>query len=232
MRAKMPDQEGFVERDGVTLYYEIYGDWPRDHRLPAALEHRPRAGLQGAVALFQRTLPLHHLRRSRQWQIRSAGGCGGLLPGQLRGRCACGHGCDRCGQGYRRWPFLCRHAGLHISRALSRSRQGCDTGRYFSEHRAGLSRMQGRTISARSTSGSRAGTNTTAPTGFRTIPILPNISFAISFPNRTRPSRSRMVSTGRAILPARCWPRRWRRARSRRRLMSAKRCIARYAVPY
>ena len=26
MRAKMPDQEGFVERDGVELYYEIYGD--------------------------------------------------------------------------------------------------------------------------------------------------------------------------------------------------------------
>ena len=35
--------------------------WSRDHRLPAALEHRPLARLQGAVALFQRTLPLHRL---------------------------------------------------------------------------------------------------------------------------------------------------------------------------
>ena len=28
MRAKLPDKEGFVERDGVKLYYEIYGDGP------------------------------------------------------------------------------------------------------------------------------------------------------------------------------------------------------------
>ena len=29
MRAKLPDQEGFVERDGVKLYYEVYGDGPQ-----------------------------------------------------------------------------------------------------------------------------------------------------------------------------------------------------------
>ena len=28
MRAKLPDKDGFVERDGVKLYYEIYGDGP------------------------------------------------------------------------------------------------------------------------------------------------------------------------------------------------------------
>lgn len=28
MRAKLPDEEGFVERDGVTLSYEIYGAGP------------------------------------------------------------------------------------------------------------------------------------------------------------------------------------------------------------
>src|SRR3979409_693726 len=26
MRAKLPNEEGFVERDGVKLFYEIYGD--------------------------------------------------------------------------------------------------------------------------------------------------------------------------------------------------------------
>ena len=26
MRAKLPDKNGFVERDGVNLYYEVYGD--------------------------------------------------------------------------------------------------------------------------------------------------------------------------------------------------------------
>lgn len=29
MRAKLPDQEGFAERDGVKLYYEVYGDGPQ-----------------------------------------------------------------------------------------------------------------------------------------------------------------------------------------------------------
>ncbi len=28
MRAKVPDQEGYVDRDGVKLHYEIYGDGP------------------------------------------------------------------------------------------------------------------------------------------------------------------------------------------------------------
>jgi len=28
MRAKLPDKNGFVERDGVNLYYEVYGDGP------------------------------------------------------------------------------------------------------------------------------------------------------------------------------------------------------------
>ena len=26
MRAKLPDQEGFIERDGVKVHYEIYGE--------------------------------------------------------------------------------------------------------------------------------------------------------------------------------------------------------------
>jgi len=28
MRAKLPSQSGFVDRDGVKIYYEIYGDGP------------------------------------------------------------------------------------------------------------------------------------------------------------------------------------------------------------
>ena len=61
MRAKLPDSDGFVERDGVKLHYEVYGDGPGHHAVPAALEHRSFAHLQGAAALFQRALPLHHL---------------------------------------------------------------------------------------------------------------------------------------------------------------------------
>src|SRR3982074_948155 len=28
MRAKLPNEEGFVERDGVKLFYEVYGEGP------------------------------------------------------------------------------------------------------------------------------------------------------------------------------------------------------------
>ena len=61
MRAKLPVEEGFVERDGVKLHYEVYGSGGQTMRLRAAMEHRPLARLQGATALFQRALPLHHL---------------------------------------------------------------------------------------------------------------------------------------------------------------------------
>jgi pimeloyl-ACP methyl ester carboxylesterase/predicted glycosyltransferase len=35
MRAKMPDKEGFVDRDGVRIHYEIYGDGPETMVFPA-----------------------------------------------------------------------------------------------------------------------------------------------------------------------------------------------------
>ena len=61
MRAKLPDKEGFVERDGVKLHYEIYGDGPETMVFlpPWAIVHS--RDLQGAAAVFQRALPLHHL---------------------------------------------------------------------------------------------------------------------------------------------------------------------------
>ena len=79
--------------------------------------------------------------------------------------------------------------------------------------------------------GSRAGTSTTATTGWRTIPISPSTSSATSSPSRIRPSRSRTASNGPARPRARCWSRPWRRAASCRRSTSARRCTARSAVP-
>ncbi len=45
MRAKMPDKEGFIDRDGVRLHYEIYGDGPETMVFPAAwsITHARRA---------------------------------------------------------------------------------------------------------------------------------------------------------------------------------------------
>ena len=68
-------------------------------------------------------------------------------------------------------------------------------------------------ISRPSASSSRAGTSSTATTGWRIIPISPSTSSATSSPSRTRPSRSRTASAGPARPTARCWSRRWRRAR-------------------
>ena len=77
---------------------------------------------------------------------------------------------------------------------------------------------------------SRAGTSTTASTGWRTIPTSPSTSSATSSPSRIRPSRSRTASAGPTRPTDRCWSRRWRRAPSRRRSTSARRCTARSAV--
>jgi hypothetical protein len=29
MRARLPSKDGFIERDGVKIYYEVYGDGPQ-----------------------------------------------------------------------------------------------------------------------------------------------------------------------------------------------------------
>ena len=201
MRAKLPDQEGFVERDGVKLHYEIYGDGPETMVFlpPWSIVH---------ARVYKAQLPYFSERfRCIAYDGRGNGKSGrpedvpaysldnyvadalavmdandadkAILVGlSFAGLLAC---------------ILAAHYGDRVKAAiLAVPRQASG--------RAILTRR--RSISARSTNGSKAGTNTTAPTGFRTIPTLPSTSFEISFPNRTRPSRSRMVSTGRAIPPA------------------------------
>ncbi len=61
MRAKLPSESGFVDRNGVKIYYEIYGDGPETMVFVPPWSDCPLAHLQGAIALFQRALPLHHL---------------------------------------------------------------------------------------------------------------------------------------------------------------------------
>ena len=107
-----PTKEGFVERDGVKIHYEIYGDGPETMVFLPPWSHRPLARLQGAVALLQRALPLHRLRWPRQRQIRPPGRCGRLLARQLRGRRAGRDGRHRCRQGDPGRPFVRRHARL------------------------------------------------------------------------------------------------------------------------
>ena len=217
MRAKLPDKEGFVERDGVKIHYEVYGDGPQTMVFlpPWSIVHS--RDLQGADAVFQRALPLHRLRRPRQRQVRPPGGRGGLLAGQLRGRRARRHGCDRGGQGHPGRPVLRRPARLRARRASSRAREGRDPGRDRGEHRTRQLPLSGeQAFRSPSRSGSRAGTSTTASTGWRIIPTSPSTSSATSIPSRTRPSRSRTASTGPATPAVPCWSRPSKHGRSRR----------------
>ena len=64
-------KDGFVERDGVKILYEVYGDGPQTMVFLPPWTHRALAHLQGAAALFQRALPLHRLRCARQRQVRT-----------------------------------------------------------------------------------------------------------------------------------------------------------------
>ena len=46
-RARYPDRDGFVERDGVRVFYEVYGDGERDDPAAADVVDRPFALLEG-----------------------------------------------------------------------------------------------------------------------------------------------------------------------------------------
>ena len=48
MRARYPDQDGFVERDGLKIAYEVYGDGDRTVVLRPDRPDRALAGLEGA----------------------------------------------------------------------------------------------------------------------------------------------------------------------------------------
>ena len=231
MRAKLPSKDGFVERDGVKIHYEVYGDGPETMVFlpPWTIVHSRVYKAQ--LPYFSERFRCITFDGARQRQVRPAGGRGSLLAGQLRGRRARRNGCHRSGPGDSRRPVAWRPARVRAGRAPPRAREGRNTGRDRGDHRPGLSLPDARSISSPSASGSRAGTSTTASTGWRIIPTSPSTSSATSFPSRTRPSRSRTASTGRTKRRGRSWRGRWRRARSRRRSTSARQCIARSVAP-
>ena len=64
-RARYPDETGYVERDGVRVFYEVYGTGE-----PTVLPHadvgaRPLAPLEDADPLSRAPLPRGDLRRAR-----------------------------------------------------------------------------------------------------------------------------------------------------------------------
>ena len=201
MRAKLPSTEGFVERDGVKIHYEIYGDGAETMVFmpPWAIVHSRVYKAQ--VPYFSERFRCITYRWARQRQVRPAGRCGRLLARQLLGGRACRDGRHRCRKGDRGRPLVRRHARLRARRTPSRSREGRDPGRDRGEHRPPATRILAPSISRPSANASRVGTSTIATTGWPTIRTSPSTSSATSTPSRTRPSRSRMASTGRTTPP-------------------------------
>ena len=56
-RARYPDEEGYVERDGVRLFYEVYGSGEPTRAAPADLVDHPLAALEDADPVPRAALP-------------------------------------------------------------------------------------------------------------------------------------------------------------------------------
>ena len=170
MRAKLPDERRVRRAQRQPHPLRGLRPGPADHGVPAALEHRPFARLQGADPVFQRTLPLHRLRRAGQRPERPAGRHGGLFAEQLRGRRACRHGRDRRRRGHPGRPVVRRPARLLPRGLSSRARQGCDPCGRGGSCRAEPQPHDAQALPGAAARHSRAGTSTIAPTGSANYP--------------------------------------------------------------
>ena len=71
-RARYPDEEGYVERDGVRVFWERYGDGPDRRPALSDLSHLALTALEGADPLPRAPAPRAHLRPARQRALRPA----------------------------------------------------------------------------------------------------------------------------------------------------------------
>ena len=130
-RARYPTSEGYVERDGVRVHYEVFGSGePTVLLLPTwSIVHSRAWKMQ--VPYLARHLPRRHLRRARQRAVRPAGGRRRVRRGGVRGRRARRARRDRDGERVRR-----RALDGRAARAAARGRPpGARRGRRL--HRAG-----------------------------------------------------------------------------------------------
>ena len=130
MRAKLPDKDGFVERNGVKLHYEVYGDGPQTMVFlpPWSIVHSRVYKAQ--MPYFSERFRCITYRCPRQRQVRPAGGRRRLFAGQLRRRRARRHGRHGGRQGDPGRPLLRRHARLLAGRPPSRAGEGRHPGRH------------------------------------------------------------------------------------------------------
>ena len=160
-RARYPDEEGYVERDGVRVFYEVYGDAPTDVPALPDIAHLALAALEGPDPVPLAPLPRRRLRPARERPLRPPDRPRRLRPlGVRRGREGRAGGERRPG-GARRRPLRRRRLGAHARRDRPggrarrglRSRRSCpgwrrrtrttvSSRRTSARHRRGLGEVQ------------------------------------------------------------------------------------------
>ena len=198
-RARYPDSEGYVERDGVRIFYEVYGSGEADRAAAADLVDRALALLEGADPVPRAALPRRHLRRPRQRAVGPPATRRRPTPRRssppMRSPCSTRPAPTR---GARRRLSLRRAARRCCSppstpsgsRASSSSARRCRSPVADAERAGELVRRRARRRT-------RAGRSTTATTGSSDYRgFLRVLLLADASPSRTRPSRSRTASAG------------------------------------
>ena len=71
----LPGRVGYVERDGVRVFYEVYGIGRADVPAAADVVDHPLAAVEGADPVPRARAPRRHLRRPRQRALRPPGRC-------------------------------------------------------------------------------------------------------------------------------------------------------------
>ena len=229
MRAKLPDREGFVSRDGVKLAFEVYGDGA-DTMLfipPWSIVHS---------RIYKAQLPYFSERfRCIAYDGRGNGKSDRpdrrrrLHAGQLSRRRPRGHGRPRRKASHRCRIIVWWPARLHSRGTPSRTRQGRRPRRNgLHDRTCAAHRFPPLTLWPNATV-RRLGQIQPSNIGCKTILISPSSSSATSAASRIRPGKSRKASigppepTGHADQDgrgARCCP----------LSMSVRRCIARSIV--
>ena len=205
MRAKLPDKEGFAERNGNRIHYEVYGQGPQTMVFlpPWSIVHS---------RIYKAQIPYFSERfrciaydalgngQSDRPDDTAAYSLNNCVADALAVMDATEAG-EAILVGLSFGGLLaCCIAAYHPERAKAAILAGV-AGVVGPTH----SHMTAEALPDASARPSRAGTSTIAPTGWRTIPTSPSTSSRTSSPSRIRPSRSRTGSPGPTRPTARCW---------------------------
>ena len=200
MRAREPDQEGYVERDGVKVGYEVFGNEQPDRAAATRLVDRAVADLEGAGAVPGPARAGDHVRPTRERAFGPPRGAAAYAAEEFVADAL--DVLDATGTEQAVLVELCRAAtGTHSaspptipSACSAGSRSGRTSSASGSAARPADEAQRGSTTTSAST---RGGGATTGTRGCATSAGSPSSSSASCCRSRTRPSRSRTRSPGR-----------------------------------